>query len=72
MGLPSLQTALGLMWYSSVCGLVEVCSALSTTSVFSTGLPPASKCHTIGSVEVISWLVLTSLPSISLRLKFAG
>ena len=58
MGVPSLQTALGLMWYSSVCGLVEVWSALSTTSVLSTGLLPASKCHTIGSVELTSWLVV--------------
>ena len=55
-----------------VCGLVEVWSALSTTSVFSIGLLPASKCQTVGNVASMMLEMLMSLPSISLMLKFGG
>src|SRR5664279_1796196 len=72
MAEPSLQTALGLMWYSITCGLVLVCSALSTTSVLRIGFPPASKCHTIGKVEFIRSLMSSSLPLTFSTLKFAG
>ncbi len=35
MGTPSDQVALGLIWYTTVCGLLEVSVALVTRSVFS-------------------------------------
>ena len=37
MGVPSDQVALGLILYTTVCGLVLVTAALVTRSVFSDG-----------------------------------
>src|SRR5262245_22831093 len=65
IGTPSDQTALGLIWYTTVCGLALVCLALVTKSVLSCRLSVFVGTKVVGQTWFMtSW----STNSASLRL----
>src|ERR1700733_1645218 len=69
IGVPSDQTALGLIWYTTVCGLVFVILALVTTLVFSCGFRPGVTTNVIGQTWSMISCSTNSLSSACSTLK---
>src|SRR5579871_3453436 len=69
IGTPSDQVALGLIWYTTVCGLVLVSVALVTRSVFSFSVRFGCTIQTDGQIWFMTHCSTASLSSAWLMLK---